>query len=219
MGTLYTVATPIGNLADITVRALDVLKTVDLIVCEDTRMTSRLLKHYEITTQMATYHQHSTAKHIENVIKQLKTGKNIAMVSDAGTPTISDPGYHLLQAAVTEGITIVPIPGPSALITALQAAGVNTSSFVFLGFLPHKKGRQTLLTEVAEAKRTMVFYESPHRIMKALYFLKDCDRKIVIGRELTKMYEEFLRGTAAEVYKEMNSREAIKGEFVVIVHD
>ncbi|MDP3971102.1 MAG: 16S rRNA (cytidine(1402)-2'-O)-methyltransferase [bacterium] len=219
MGTLYSVATPIGNLEDITFRALNTLKNVDLILCEDTRVTSKLLKRYEIVTPTKTYHQHTSDKQITFFLDQLKAGKNIAIVSDAGTPSISDPGTVLIAEAISAGITVTPIPGASAIITALQAAGVRTATFSFLGFIPHKKGRQTLLNKIATEKGTMVFYESPHRILKTLAALQDSNRHIVIGRELTKMHEEFVAGTAKEVYEDFANRPKILGEFVVIVHD
>ena len=168
MAILYVVATPIGNLEDITLRALATLKSVDLIVCEDTRMTKRLLDRYEISKPVLSYHQHSDLLKIQHIVDQLKAGKNIALVSDAGTPGICDPGNQLVAAAVKEEIKVVPIPGPSAVAAALSVAGVPTDSFIFYGFLPHKKGRQTIVGQIAENKMTSVFYESPHRILKTL---------------------------------------------------
>ncbi|MFH1426075.1 MAG: 16S rRNA (cytidine(1402)-2'-O)-methyltransferase [Candidatus Kerfeldbacteria bacterium] len=220
-GLLYTVATPIGNLGDMTVRAVSVLTSADLIACEDTRETRKLLDHYgvEAGDRLLSYHAQSRDSREDELVAALQEGKNVALVSDRGTPGISDPGSRLIVRAVELGITVVPIPGPSALVAALQAAGVSTSSFLYLGFMPHKKGRQTLLQEVASEKRTIVFYESPHRILKTLEALKDCGRRIVLARELTKMHEEFIRGTAAQVLAELQSRDKILGEFVVIVHD
>lgn len=216
MGNLYTIATPIGNLDDITFRAINTLKEVDVIACEDTRHTLKLLNHYEINKPLVSYHQHSKVSKIDHLIEDLKSGKNIAIVTDAGTPGISDPGQVLISKAVEEGIKVIPIPGPSAVITALSAAGVPTDSFVFLGFLPHKKGRKTLIESLKEEKRTIVFYESPHRIEKLLGELKEVlgNRQIVVARELTKMFEEILKGTVEEVQGRLKT---IKGEFVVII--
>ncbi|MFA5995147.1 MAG: 16S rRNA (cytidine(1402)-2'-O)-methyltransferase [Patescibacteria group bacterium] len=218
MGILYCVSTPIGNLADITIRALDILKTVNTILCEDTRTTKTLLKHYQINTPTESYHQNSTAQQAAQIITRLQSGENLALVSDAGTPGISDPGSLLIQQVLAAGITVTPIPGATALICALQAAGVDISSFVYLGFLPHKKGRQTLFNYIAQETRTVVFYESPHRILKTLTALKNCKRNIVLARELTKIHEEFIRGTAEQVYVELFKRPKILGEFVVIIH-
>ncbi|MFA6391700.1 MAG: 16S rRNA (cytidine(1402)-2'-O)-methyltransferase [Patescibacteria group bacterium] len=216
MGNLYTIATPIGNLEDITLRALNTLKTVDIIACEDTRHTSILLNHYSINKPLVSYHQHSKIAKIDYLIGELKADKNIAVVTDAGTPGISDPGQVLIKKAIENNISVIPIPGPSAVITALSAAGVPTDSFVYLGFLPHKKGRKTILDSFKDEKRTIVFYESTHRIEKLLGELKDIlgDRKIVVARELTKIYEEFLRGTVTEVQENLK---ITKGEFVVII--
>lgn len=224
MATLYIVATPIGNLEDVTLRAIRILKEVDLILCEDTRVTKRLLERYEIQTPTMSYHAQSKLSKSDKILRLLEEGKNIALVSDAGTPTISDPG-SLLLAQIRERfgdeVAIVPIPGASALVTALSAAGISVAEFTFLGFLPHKKGRETLFKEIAASPRVMVFYESPHRIEKALESLeKFCggERRIIIARELTKIHEEFVRGTVAEVrthYKENPDR--VRGEFVVIV--
>lgn len=219
MGILYVVATPIGNLGDITVRALELLKQVDVILCEDTRTTRVLLKHYTITTSTEAYHQHTSTSQAATIIARLQTGKNLALVSDAGTPGISDPGSLLIQQAIQAGIQVVPIPGPSAVITALQAAGVDTSSFVYLGFLPHKKGRQTLLNYVITENRTVVFYESPHRLLKALAALSTSNRSVIVARELTKIHEEFVRGSAKEVYENFLARPKVLGECVVIVEN
>ena len=224
MSTLYIIATPIGNLEDITLRALRVLKEVDTILCEDTRMTAKLLQKYDIKTPTLSYHSHSGLAKVEKIFELLEEGKNLALVSDAGTPTISDPGV-LLVSQVKEKfgqeVSIVPIPGPSAVISALSASGLPSSDFLFLGFLPHKKGRETLFKEIVLSKRTTVFYESPHRILKTLESLKkhlDEKRRVVIARELTKIYEEVVTGTAQELlqYFEKNKNK-VKGEFVVVV--
>lgn len=217
MGTLYSVATPIGNLADITLRALEILKSVKVILCEDTRHSKVLLQHYGITTALESYHQHSSPAKTKSIINRLQQGANMALVSDAGTPGISDPGSALVQAAVAAGIQVVPIPGATALIAALQMAGVDTSRFLFLGFLPHKKGRQTMFKQITDAEYTTVFYESPHRLLKTLTSLKDCGKQVAVIRELTKVYEECVRGTAAEVYDNFAARPKILGECVVIV--
>jgi len=225
--TLYIVATPIGNMEDITLRALRILKEVDMVLCEDTRMTKRLLNKYEIDAPTMSYHAHSQASKHDKIIEMLKEGKNLALVSDAGTPTISDPGVMLVAQVRRElpEVVVVPIPGASAVIAALSASGVPASEFLFLGFLPHKKGRETLFKEIAVTKRTVVFYESPHRIMKALeslrLFLGEAEtplRKITIGRELTKIHEEFVSGTAEELVAHFEERQdTVRGEFVVIV--
>ncbi len=224
MAKLYIIGTPIGNLEDITFRAVRTLKEVDLILCEDTRMTKKLLDKYGIGTPTASYHSKSTVSKKDFIFKQLEEGKNVALVSDAGTPCISDPGV-LIVAQVKEhfgnAVNIIPIPGPSALISALSASGVPASEFTFLGFLPHKKGRETLFKEMGETRRTVAFYESPHRILKTLESLKSHlaqNRRITIARELTKVFEQFIDGTPAEIidYFEKNKDKA-RGEFVVIV--
>ncbi len=224
MPNFYVVATPIGNLEDITLRALRVLKEADLILCEDTRVTRKLLSHYEIKTPTESYHTHSKLSKTDKIIKMLEEGKNIALVSDAGTPTISDPGT-LLVSKIYEHfgneIKIIPIPGASAIISALSVSGMPSSEFVFLGFLPHKKGRETLFKEIAESNRTIVFYESTHRLIKALTSLEEHlsnDRQISVGKELTKMFEEIIRGTATEILKYLDeNKDKIRGEFVVTV--
>lgn len=224
MATLYVIGTPIGNLEDVTLRALRILKEVDLVLCEDTRVTKRLLSKYEIGTPTMSYHAQSKLAKVDKILGLLEEGKNLALVSDAGTPCISDPG-SLLLAQVREKfgdvVSIVPIPGPSALITALSASGISVAEFTFLGFLPHKKGRETLFKEIAVAPRVMAFYESTHRIEKALDSLeKFCgaERRIVVARELTKIYEEFARGTVAEVRAHFKKNpDRVRGEFVVIV--
>jgi len=228
MPTLYIVATPIGNLEDITLRALRILGEVDLILCEDTRVTKKLLDKYEIKTKTMSYHSHSKLTKVEKIFGLLKEGKSLALVSDAGTPTISDPGV-LLVSQVREKfgdeVQVVPIPGASALVAALSASGISSARFSFLGFLPHKKGRETLFKEIADSKNTIVFYESPHRIIKTLQSLsshldvqRPNERRVALARELTKIYEEFLFGTAEELLKILEENpEKQKGEFVMIV--
>lgn len=226
MAYFYVIGTPIGNLEDITLRALRILKEVDVVLCEDTRVTARLLEKYDIHTRTESYHSQSTTGKEELIVKMIKEGKNIALVSDAGTPGISDPGSKLVsiikEQCSKEEVTVVAVPGPSALISALSIAGVPVAEFTFLGFLPHKKGRETLFKEIAVSDRTMVFYESPHRILKTLEslvkHLEGIDAKIVIARELTKVFEEVVSGTPKEMllYFTENS-DKVRGEFVVIV--
>lgn len=224
MKQFYVVATPIGNLEDITLRAIRVLKEVDLVLCEDTRVTKKLLDKYEIKTPTMSYHSQSKLAKIDKILDLIEEEKTLALVSDAGTPCISDPGSLLvskIKEKFGDDLQIIPIPGPSAVITALSGAGVPSSDFLFLGFLPHKKGRETLFKEIAESKRTVVFYESPHRILKTLESLKQHlgdEHKIILARELTKIYEQIISGTGEELLKyfEQNS-DKIKGEFVVIV--
>lgn len=223
IGTLYIVATPIGNLEDITLRALRILKEVDYILCEDTRTTQTLLNKYDIKAKTMSYHAHSTENKESTAINLLKNGKNIALVSDAGTPCISDPGVLLVSNVRKEfgdEAKVSPVPGPSALISALSASGISSAEFIFLGFLPHKKGRETLFKEIANSKRVIVFYESTHRILKTLSSLdKHCPEVIVmIAREITKKFEEFVSGTPAVVFEYFTKNiEKQKGEFVVIV--
>jgi len=223
IGKLYIVATPIGNLEDITLRALRILKEVDTILCEDTRTTKVLLNKYDIHTKTMSYNAHSTDNKESIIIKMLREGKDIALVSDAGTPTISDPGVLLVSNVRKEfgnDISVIPIPGASALVTALCASGISSAEFTFLGFLPHKKGRETLFKEIANSKRVIVFYESTHRIIKTLTSLIEHapSFNIVIGRELTKQFEEFVFGTPAEVLEYFNIHtDKQRGEFVVIV--
>lgn len=223
IGTLYIVATPIGNLEDITLRALRILKEVDYILCEDTRTTKNLLDKYDIHTKTMSYHAHSTDGRELTIINLLKGGKNFALVSDAGTPCISDPGVMLvsnIRKELGSEAKISPIPGPSAFISALSVSGISSAEFVFLGFLPHKKGRETLFKEIANSKRIMVFYESTHRIIKTLSSLEThCPKSnIMIAREITKQFEEFVNGTPSELLNYFNENKIKqKGEFVVIV--
>ncbi len=219
MGTLSIVATPIGNLEDITLRALRTLKEADAIFCEDTRVTSKLLARYEITGKtLVRADEASEEKAAQRAIEMLEEGKRVAYVSDAGTPGISDPGVRLVARVRSAGWRIEAIPGASALTAALSIAGVDATEFVFLGFLPHKKGRQTALKGIVAEKRTVVLYESPHRILKLLEELETLgDRTIVIARELTKMHEEVLSGTAYELRMRLDTAGTARGEFVVII--
>ena len=222
MAEIYIVATPIGNLEDISLRALRVLKEVDFIVCEDTRQTLKLLNHFDIKKSLISYHQHSKIKKIDYIIDLLKQGKNIALVSDAGTPAISDPGGVLVKEVVDQlgnEVEVVPIPGASAVTAIASAAGLPVDKFIFLGFLPHKKGRQTIFNFIKESDKTVIFYESPHRIIKTLNALIEVlneNRQVVIGRELTKKFETIYRGSANEVLDKLQADE-VKGEFVVMV--
>jgi len=223
-GTLYIVATPIGNLEDITLRAIRILKDeVDYIASEDTRTTRVLCERHSITTPLISYHAQSTQGKEDAIIRHLENGRSVALVSDAGTPTISDPGVKLVQSvrALLPDTKVVPIPGPSALIAAYSGSGISGNEFIFLGFLPHKKGRETLFAEIAESKRTIAFYESPHRIMKTLESLvQHCGdgRKVVVARELTKIYESFIEGSPLEVLNNFKDNpDTVRGEFVVLV--
>ena len=222
MGNLYIVATPIGNLEDITLRAVRVLREVDLILCEDTRESRKLLNHYEIKTPTESYHAQSNLSKIDRVISLLKEGKNLALVSDAGTPSISDPGSLLIKKIREElpEVNIYTIPGASALTAAFSISGITGGEFVFLGFLPHKKGRETLFKEIANSNRPYIFYESSHRILKALESLDKFapHKKVHIARELTKMFEEFLSGSADELLKILTKdKNKQRGEFVVLI--
>jgi len=221
MGILYIVATPIGNLGDITLRALEILKNVDFIACEDTRVTSKLLNHYSIKKPLISYHQHSELKKIDFIVDKLKEGSNIALVTDAGTPGISDPGNILVAEAVKNNIEIHPIPGSSALASIISIAGIDLQKFLFFGFPPHKKGRETFFKKIINSEYPAIYYESPHRVIKNLELLKilECSKRIIIGREITKIFEEVQRGNVEEIlsyYQE--NKDKIKGEFVVIVY-
>lgn len=217
----FVVATPIGNLDDITLRALETLKRADIVLCEDTRVTQKLLNHFKINAKTASFHQHSKLSKIKSIKDMLRQGKEVALVTDAGTPGISDPGGKLVEALVNEfgsEITIIPVPGPSAVTAILSVSGLPADKFVFMGFPPHKKGRQKFWQELAEQKNTAVFYESTHRIIKSLEELSAVlgNRKIIVGRELTKKFETIYRGTAARVMSEIKQSSS-KGEFVVAV--
>jgi len=222
MSILYVVATPIGNLEDVTLRALRILKEVDLILAEDTRVTKKLLQHYSISTPTMSYHANSKITKIEKILERLQCGETMALVSDAGTPTISDPGIQLLVEVKRQApdVSIVTVPGATALTAALSIAAMPTAQFTFLGFLPHKKGRETLFAEIAEAERAMVMYESPHRILKTLASLAEHapTKTITIARELTKIHESVISGTAAELLTHFELHpDTVRGEFVVIV--
>ena len=218
-GKLFIVPTPIGNLEDITFRAVKVLKEVNLILAEDTRTSNKLLKHYNIHTPMQSHHMHNEHKTVDAIVQRLKSGEQIALISDAGTPAILDPGFLLCRASIEQGIEIECLPGATAFVPALVNSGLPNDRFVFEGFLPLKKGRQTRLNELAEESRTMVFYESPHKLLKTLTQFETCfgpDRSISVSRQLTKMYEETVRGTTSEVLAHFEEKPP-KGEFVLVV--
>ena len=221
-GTLYIIATPIGNLEDITLRALRILKEVDLVACEDTRVTSKLLSHYNISKPLISLHHHSGQNQFEKIITELSSGKNVAYVSDAGTPGISDPGNKLVEAAINENIKVVPIPGATALAAIVSVSGIDMQSFVFLGFPPHKKGRETFFKKVSAEELPVVYYDSPHRVLKNIELLENFspEKHVIVGRELTKMFEEIVRGSTKEIknYFESNP-EKLKGEFAIIIHN
>jgi len=219
-GTLYLVATPIGNLEDITFRAVRVLKEADLVACEDTRHTRKLLDHYGIATAVISYHEHNERERSQELVARLLNGASVAVVSDAGTPLVSDPGYRLVRAAIENGIRVEAVPGPSALLTALAVSGLPTDSFQFGGFLPPKSGqRLRALEAVKEAQATLIFYEAPHRIVEALAAVAQVlgDRPVVVARELTKVHEEVLRGTADEIRAVLAARETVKGEITLLI--
>ena len=222
MGTLYVVATPIGNLEDMTFRAIEVLKKVDTIFCEDTRVTKKLLSHYDIKTDLVSYHGNSSDRKIQKGIKMLEEGKDIALVSDAGTPTISDPGVKFVRTIRDNcPCEVFAIPGASAVTAALSASGAPASSFVFLGFSPRKKGRETFFKEVSNEKKTVVFYESPHRLMKTLEALPQYlspNREVIVAREISKVYESYITGTADEVLEHFKEApDEVRGEIVIIL--
>ncbi len=224
MSTLYIVATPIGNLSDISPRALEILKGVDLILCEDTRVTKKLLDHYNIKTPTLSYHQHSKIKKVNYILDQLKKGKNLALVSDAGTPGISDPGNKLIESILTKFnfVRIVPVPGPSAVTAVASVSGFPMDKFIFMGFPPVKKKRKKFFQEIINSKHPVIFYESPHRIIKSLRDLQGTNtkltRKIVVARELTKKFETIYRGTIEEVIEKIE-KDKIKGEFVIVLEE
>lgn len=219
MSKIYLVPTPIGNLEDMTLRAIRILKEVDFILAEDTRTSGKLLKHFEISTPMHSHHMHNEHKSIEGILRRIKAGETCALISDAGTPAISDPGFLLTRACVENNIEVDCLPGATAFVPALVNSGLPNDKFVFEGFLPVKKGRQTRFLALAEEKRTMIFYESPHKILKTLadfgtYF--GTERQISVSRELTKMFEETIRGTVSEVLVHYTKKPA-KGEIVIVV--
>jgi 16S rRNA (cytidine1402-2'-O)-methyltransferase len=218
-GVLYVVSTPIGNLEDVTLRALRLMKEVDLVAAEDTRKTGLLLKHFEIKSKITSYHDYNKEKKTPFLINELKSGKDMAIVSDAGTPGISDPCYYLVKEAIKEEIKIVPVPGSSALLSALVVSGLPTDRFVFEGFLPQKKSKKVKrLKELASEKRTLIFFESPHRLLQTLKNLIEVfgERRIVVARELTKKFEEIIRGTLTDI-KSRFEKKKVKGEIVIIV--
>ena len=218
---LYLVATPIGNLEDITLRALRVLKEVDVIACEDTRQTQKLLNHYSIATRTTSYHEHNEMTRAAELAKEMQEGASVALVTDAGMPGISDPGYRLISLAIRHQVPVVPIPGASAFLAALVASGLPTDSFRFSGFLPAKHGeRRAALEAIQASPRTQVFYEAPHRVVEALEDVVEVlgeSRHVVIAREVTKRYEEFLRGRAGEVLETLKSRDGVKGEITLLI--
>ena len=221
MPTLHIVATPIGNLEDLTFRALRILQEVDLVLAEDKRVSKKLFDHYKIKTSLAVWHQHSKDRDWQKVKDTLLHKKDIALITDAGTPGFSDPGGKLIELIKNElpEVKISPVPGASALGAIVSVAGVALDKFSFLGFLPHKKGRQTLIAKIREAAQPMIFFESVHRIIKALEQLSDCDKQLIVGRELTKQFETIYRGTAKEILEILNNDpQQIKGEFVVVVN-
>jgi 16S rRNA (cytidine1402-2'-O)-methyltransferase len=218
---LYLVATPIGNLEDITLRALRILKAADLIACEDTRQTQKLLNHYGITTRTTSYHEHNEAERAQELVGDLKKGMRIAVVTDAGMPGISDPGFRLISLAIEQGVQVIPIPGASAVLAALIASGLPTDSFRFNGFLPAKSGqRKQMLESIKASSHTQAFYEAPHRVKEAAADIVEvlgAERHIVIAREITKIHEEFLRGSAEEILETLNARGDIKGEITLLI--
>lgn len=218
-GKLYIVPTPIGNLEDITLRALRILKECDLILAEDTRTSIFLLKHYQIDKPLKSYHQHNEHQTVQYIVDTIQSGKTIALISDAGTPGISDPGFLLVRESIKAGISIETLPGATAFVPALVNSGLPCDSFVFVGFLPQKKGRQTKLLSLKEETRTMVFYESPFRLVKALEEFKEHyggDRLVAVSRELTKLHEENFRGTVDEAITHFNAKQ-VKGEIVIVL--
>jgi 16S rRNA (cytidine1402-2'-O)-methyltransferase len=218
-GTLYLVATPLGNLEDITLRALNTLREVDLIAAEDTRRAKKLFAHYQITTPVTSYFEHTSFRKTQSLIAQLKEGKNLALISEAGTPSISDPGYKLTRLAIENSIQVTPIPGPSAVIAALSASGLPTHSFIFEGFLPRKTSkRRNLFLSLQDQERTLVFYESPRRLLTTLQDLLEVlgNRHIVVARELTKMFEEIVRGNITDVITVFEGK-PVKGEITILV--
>ena len=217
-GQLFVVGTPIGNLEDITHRAVSTLKSVDIILAEDTRNSKKLLNAHKIETKMISYHEHSSEKEIEKIINLLLEGKDLALISDAGTPTISDPGYGLIRDCIKHDIIIVPIPGVSAITAAMSVSGLPSDSFTFIGFLPQKKGRLKKIEQLNNIDNTVILFESPYRLEKTLNQLLDNlgNRPVVVGRELTKLYEEVIRGNLSEVIKYF-SKSKVKGEIVIMI--
>lgn len=220
IGVLYVVATPIGNRADITLRALDILREVDLIAAEDTRKSGSLLAYYQIKNRLISFHEHNEKKRTPELIGKLLDGMTIALISNAGTPLVSDPGYRLIEAAIANKITVTPIPGVTAATAAMSVSGLPTDSFVFIGFAPKKKGKRLkFLTELSTESRPLIFYESPKRILSLMEEIISCmgDRNAMLAREMTKLHEEFVRGTVSQILKTIRSRSALKGECTLLV--
>jgi 16S rRNA (cytidine1402-2'-O)-methyltransferase len=219
-GNLYIVSTPIGNLSDFSWRAVETLRGVAVVACEDTRQTRKLLDHYGLSTPLVSYHEHNEADRAAELAARMESGDSVALVSDAGTPLVSDPGYRIVRAAIERGIRVVPIPGASALLAALAASGLPTDSFHFGGFLPRKAGeRRRMLEALGGAASTLAFYEAPHRVVESLRDIEEVlgDPPVAAARELTKIHEEFLRGKASEVRKELEGRSSVRGEFTLLV--
>jgi 16S rRNA (cytidine1402-2'-O)-methyltransferase len=220
-GTLYLVATPIGNLEDITLRALRILREeVAAIACEDTRQSQKLLEHYQIRKPLVSYHEHNEASRTAELIEKLERGESVALISDAGTPLVSDPGYRIVKAAIERQIAVVPIPGASAVLAGLAASGLPTDEFRFIGFLPPKSGaRRKALEGLTDERATVIAYESPHRLLDTLAEMSEVfgTRRIVVARELTKLHEEFLRGSAGAVHAELSKRPSVKGEITILI--
>lgn len=220
-GILYIVATPIGNLGDMTLRALETLKSVDTVLSEDTRVTGNLLRHFEIKKPLVSFHEHTDADKAEKLIIRMQAGENMALVTDAGTPGISDPGNVLVARAIEAGVRVVPIPGANALGAIVSVAGIDMREFVFRGFPPHKKGRQTYFQVVADSVIPVIYYESPHRVIKNLELLLELapEKKVILGRELTKIFEEVVRGSVSEVKQYLESKLGkTKGEFTIVAY-
>ena len=217
-GTLFIVSTPIGNLADITFRAVETLKTVSFIAAEDTRRTRKLLNHFDIKTKLISYYEHNRFARIPQILQHLESGKDVAVVTDAGTPGVSDPAYKLIRSVIQVDVRVEPIPGPSAFLTALVASGLPTDRFLFVGFLPPKKGRRKKLSDLASYEATLIFYENPKRVVKTLSDIITIlgDRPAVVGRELTKVHEEIIRGTISELLSYF-SQESPRGECVIMI--
>lgn len=221
-GILYIVATPIGNLGDITLRALETLKSVDAVLSEDTRVTGNLLRHFEIKKPLISFHEHTDREKVLKLVERLQEGESLALVTDAGTPGISDPGNVLVALAAEASIKVVPIPGVAALTALVSVAGIDMREFVFLGFPPHKKGRQTFFQSVSENEMPVIYYESPHRVLKNLELLMELSpqKNLVLGRELTKVFEEVVRGSVGEVKEYLESKPGkVKGEFTIIAYN
>ncbi|MBV8207091.1 MAG: 16S rRNA (cytidine(1402)-2'-O)-methyltransferase [Acidobacteria bacterium] len=218
---LYLVATPIGNLGDVTLRALDVLKQADVIACEDTRHSRKLLDHYGIPVPAVSYHEHNEAERAQELVERLKAGARVALISDAGMPAVSDPGYRLVHAAIQNGIRVIPVPGATAFMAALVASGLPTVRFTFQGFLPARRGeRRTVLEALAGLQDTAIFYEAPHRLLECLEdvaVILGANRPVVVARELTKVHEEFVRGSAGEVLEQFRKRPSVRGEIVLLI--